>query len=250
MLDEVQVGLDGTGRMSLRTGGRGADILVLAKGLSGGLVPSARILSRRDVWMRAYGGLRRGPTRARLDVQRRRAGGRGGAGDAGPGARSLRARAEELGERLGRALRASSGGDPMVRDIRGRGLLRGIELFAPGGELSAMAIGQWVAVGLMQRGIVSQVGTQAPDVIRAEPPLIAREEDIDAFARALGETLREHAPSVVAAIGGAAKSFVTAKLNARAAAPEPAKEDRDGDEGNETFVTARTDGQSAAAARC
>ena len=127
----------------------------------------------------------------------------------------------------------------MVRDIRGRGLLWGIELCAAGGALGATAVGQWVAVGLMQRGIVSQVGTQAPEVIRAEPPLTAGEEDIDAFARALGETLREHAPSVVAAAAGAAKSFVTAKLGqlaSRAAAPEPGKEKRDGDE---TFVTAR-----------
>jgi hypothetical protein len=108
----------------------------------------------------------------------------------------------------------------MVRDIRGRGLLWGVELFAPGGALGATAIGQWVAVGLMQRGFVSQVGTQAPEVIRAEPPLIVREDEIDGFARALGETLREHAPSVVAAATGAARSFVTAKLNGLAAQAE------------------------------
>jgi len=212
------------------------DVLVLAKGLSGGLVPVSAILSRRDVWTRAYAGL------ARYDVHASTFS--GGALAAAAALATLEilerdrlpARAEELGERLGRALRAAVGGHPMVRDIRGRGLLWGIELFAPGGMLGETAVGQWVAVGLMQRGIVSQVGTQAPDVIRAEPPLIAREEDIDAFARALGETLRDHAPSAVAAIGGAAKSFVTAKLNARAAASEAAKEKRDEDE---NFVTAR-----------
>jgi hypothetical protein len=64
----------------------------------------------------------------------------------------------------------------------------------------------------MERGIVSQVGTQAPDVIRAEPPLTASEDDIDAFARALRETLAAHAPSVVAATSGAARAFLTAKL--------------------------------------
>ena len=239
MLDEVQVGLGRTGRMfAYEREGVAPDILVLAKGLSGGLVPVSAILSRRDVWTRAYG------TLARYDVHASTFS--GGALAAAAALATLEilerdrlpARAEELGERLGRALRASVGGHPMVTDIRGRGLLWGVELYAPGGELGAMAIGQWVAVGLMQRGIVSQVGTQAPEVIRAEPPLIAREEDVDAFARALGETLREHAPSVVAAIGGAAKSFVTAKLNGRAVAPEPAKEERDGDKGNGTFVTA------------
>jgi putrescine aminotransferase len=213
VLDEVQVGLGRTGRMfAYEREGVAPDVLVLAKGLSGGLVPVSAILSRRDVWTRAYGSLTRYDVHASTFS--------GGALAAAAALATLEvlerdrlpARAEELGERLGRALRAAVGGHPMVRDIRGRGLLWGVELFAPGGELGAMAIGQWVAVGLMQRGIVSQVGTQAPDVIRAEPPLIAREEDVDAFARALGETLREHAPSALAAASGAARSFVTAKL--------------------------------------
>jgi putrescine aminotransferase len=237
VLDEVQVGLGRTGRMfAYEREGVAPDVLVLAKGLSGGLVPVSAILSRRDVWTRAYGSL------ARYDVHASTFS--GGALAAAAALATLEilerdrlaARAEELGERLGRALRAAVGGHPMVRDIRGRGLLWGIELFAPGGALGATAVGQQVAVGLMRRGMVTQVGTQAPDVIRAEPPLVAREEDVDAFARALGDTLREDAPSAVAAIGGAAKSFLTAKLNARAAASEAAKEKRDGEE---TFVTAR-----------
>jgi hypothetical protein len=66
----------------------------------------------------------------------------------------------------------------------------------------------------MERGIVSQVGTQAPEVIRAEPPLTASEDDIDAFVRALRATLETRAPSVAAATAGAAKTFLTAKLAA------------------------------------
>ena len=248
VLDEVQVGLGRTGRMfAYEREGVAPDVLVLAKGLSGGLVPISAILSRRDVWTRAYGSLTRYDAHASTFS--------GGALAAAAALATLEilerdrlaARAEALGERLGQALRAAVGRHPMVRDIRGRGLLWGVELFAPGGALGATAIGQWVAVGLMQRGYVSQVGTQAPDVIRAEPPLIASEEEIDGFARALGETLREHAPSVVAAAAGAAKSFVTAKLNGLAARAESqdakgdphggAQRNDDDDETHDTTVT-------------
>jgi putrescine aminotransferase len=195
------------------------DVLVLAKGLSGGLVPVSAYVTRRDVWTRAYGSL------ARYDLHA--ATFSGGALACAAALATLEvierdrlpARAEALGERLGQRLRAAIGGHPMVRDIRGRGLLWGIEIATAGGELGALAVGQWVAVGLMARGFVSQVGTQAADVIRAEPPLISDEADIDAFVRALRETLATHAPSVVTAVGGAAKTFLSAKLAAWGGAP-------------------------------
>lgn len=231
ILDEVQVGLGRTGRLfAYEREGVAPDVLVLAKGLSGGLVPVSAILSRRDVWTRAYGSL------SRYDVHASTFS--GGALAAAAALATLEIlvrdrlseRAEALGELLGRKLRAATAGHPMVREVRGRGLLWGIELVAPGGALGATAIGQWVAVGLMQRGIVSQVGTQAAEVVRAEPPLIVTEEDVDAYARALRETLREHAPSVVAAAVGAARSYVTAKLAARAGGPAEPPPARSGEE--------------------
>jgi putrescine aminotransferase len=220
VLDEVQVGLGRTGRMfAYEREGVAPDVLVLAKGLSGGLVPVSAYVTRRDVWTRAYGSL------ARYDLHA--ATFSGGALACAAALATLEvierdrlpARAEALGERLGQRLRAAIGGHPMVRDIRGRGLLWGIEIATAGGELGALAVGQWVAVGLMARGFDSQVGTQAADVIRAEPPLISDEADIDAFVRALRETLATHAPSVVTAVGGAAKTFLSAKLAAWGGAP-------------------------------
>ena len=215
ILDEVQVGLGRTGRMfAYEREGVAPDVLVLAKGLSGGLVPVSAYLTRREIWQQAYGGLARYESHASTFS--------GGALACAAALATLQilerdqlpARAETLGQRLGQRLRAALGGHPMVRDIRGRGLLWGIELQTVGGDLGALAVGQWVAVGLMERGIVSQVGTQAPEVIRAEPPLTASEEDIDAFVRALRATLEARAPSVAAATTGAAKTFLTAKLAA------------------------------------
>jgi len=220
ILDEVQVGLGRTGRMfAYEREGVAPDILVLAKGLSGGLVPVSAYLTRREIWKRAYGSLARYEVHAATFS--------GGALACAAALATLHilerdnlpARAEALGQRLGQRLRAAVGGHPMVREIRGRGLIWGIELATVGGELGALAVGQWVAVGLMERGIVSQVGTQAAEVIRAEPALIASEDDIDAFARALRETLATHAPSVATATSGAAKAFVTAKLAAWGGGP-------------------------------
>ena len=222
ILDEVQVGLGRTGRMfAYEREGVAPDVLVLAKGLSGGLVPVSAYLTRREVWQRAYGSL------ARYDLHASTFS--GGALACAAALATLEilerdqlpARAEALGHRLGQRLRAAIGGHPMVRDIRGRGLIWGIELATVAGDLGALAVGQWVAVGLMERGIVSQVGTQAADVIRAEPPLTASEDDIDAFARALRETLAAHAPSVISATTSAARAFLTAKLTAWAAVSPP-----------------------------
>jgi putrescine aminotransferase len=224
ILDEIQVGLGRTGRLfAYEREGAAPDILVLAKGLSGGLVPVSAYLTRPEIWRRAYGSL------ARYDVHASTFSGGALACAAALATLEilerdrLAARADALGERLGQALRAAVGGHPMVREIRGRGLLWGVELAAPGGPLAALAVGQQVAVGLMERGFVSQVGTQAPAVIRAEPPLIVAEDDLVAFARALRAAVESRAPSVLAAVGAAAQRVVAAHFaRPDAAGPEPA----------------------------
>ncbi len=87
----------------------------------------------------------------------------------------LLARSRELGEHLAQAMAAL--GHPLVAGVRGRGLLRGIELTAEVGPRRGRAAG---------RGLDHQCA--APQRPAAAPPLVITDEAID-FAAALGEAL-------------------------------------------------------------
>jgi acetylornithine aminotransferase len=83
---------------------------------------------------------------------------------------TLMARAKQLGDRIANGLGERLRGDNRVREIRGKGLMIGIELTGPCGEL--------VTQGL-DRGILLNV-TQ-DNVVRLLPPLIITDEQADAI---------------------------------------------------------------------
>ncbi len=210
--DEIQTGLGRTGAMfACEAEGCEPDVLLVAKALSGGLAPISAYLTRRDLWKRAYGSLDRydlhcttfsgGPIAcaaalATLEIIERD---------------RLAAHAAEVGAYLGDRLRAAAAGHPLIREVRGRGLLWGIELGGPGGAAGDL-IGQWLVVGLLERGALTQVCSQATRVVRAEPPLIAGRADVDRFAAALGGALAEHARSPIGSLAGAAARAVRSQV--------------------------------------
>jgi putrescine aminotransferase len=188
------------------------DVLLVAKGFSGGLVPVSAYVTRCDLWRKAYGTLERydahcatftgGPLAcaaalATLEVIERD---------------RLAARAEELGAYLGEQLRRVAAPHPLVKEVRGRGLLWGIELAAPGGGVAADLVGGWLAVGLIDRRVVTQVAVHAPEVVRAEPPLTIDRADVDRFAEALAGALATHSTGVLASFAGAAKRMAQHKV--------------------------------------
>jgi acetylornithine aminotransferase len=80
----------------------------------------------------------------------------------------LLANADALGRRIRDDLNKRLGNDPGVRDIRGRGLMIGVELDRPCGELVAAA---------RERGVLINVAAER--VIRLLPPLILTPEQTD-----------------------------------------------------------------------
>jgi len=213
ILDEIQTGLGRTGRMfACEHEGVEPDVLLLAKGLSGGLVPIGSYTTRKDVWARAYGTLERydvhcatfsgaplacAAALATLEILERD---------------HLAAHAGALGVYLGERLRDVTRGHPLVRDVRGRGLLWGVELAAPGGGVSADLIGGWLSVGLMERQVVTQVAVHAPAVVRAEPALIVDRAAVDRFAEALRGALAQHSTGVLGSFAGAARRMVSQRV--------------------------------------
>jgi putrescine aminotransferase len=215
VLDEVQTGLGRTGTwFACEREGVIPDVLVLAKALSGGLVPISAYVTRPDLWRKAYGSLatcelhcttyRGGPLAcaaalATIEVIE---------------ATGLVGHAGKIGELIGSRLRAVTAGHPLIRDVRGRGLLWGIELAASKDGVAAALIAQWLVVGLLERGIVTQVTTLSPTVIRVEPPLIVEPAHVENFVEALRDLLATHATGTIASLVGVGKHLIKQRLDA------------------------------------
>ena len=85
----------------------------------------------------------------------------------------LLAHAQRAGDRLARAITALE--HPMVREVRGRGLLRAIALREPCAA----------AVALAAREAGFLVNPVAPDAIRLAPPLVVTDDELDRLVTAL-----------------------------------------------------------------
>ena len=175
--DEVQTGLGRTGRMlaSQHEGVR-PDGLILGKALGGGMLPVSAFLARRDV----------------MDVFRPGDHGSTFGGNALAAAVALAAidvlledrlpeRAAELGEYFIRQLQAIE--SPLIREVRGRGLLIGVEFEA--GPVTARLICE----KLLERGVLSKDTHHT--VVRFAPPLIVTSAQIDEAVTALRAALQD-----------------------------------------------------------
>jgi acetylornithine aminotransferase len=176
MLDEVQTGMGRTGRLfAYQHSGITPDVLTLAKGLGNG-VPIGACLGRgeaADVLTpgshgSTFGGnpLACAAATAVLDVLERD---------------GLAERARHLGRRLIGALRTELDEVEGVTDIRGLGLMVGVELDRDCPEL--------VQLGLEQ-GLL--INVTAGRVVRLLPPLVVGEDQIDHLAAGVGSLVRAH----------------------------------------------------------
>jgi len=176
--DEIQTGLGRCGyRFACDRDGVVPDVMTLAKGLSGGVVPVGAFIARPDVWKRAFG-------EAPL-VHTSTFGGSEIACAAALAAmealidEDLVERARVRGEQLLRGARAVARDFPAVaREARGLGLLVGIELTNEG-------YGGWIIPEMMKAGVTAAWTLNAQRVIRLEPPLIVTEAEVDRALDAL-----------------------------------------------------------------
>ena len=172
MADEIQTGLGRTGKLfACDHEGVIPDLYILGKALSGGFYPVSAVVSRRDVLGvfgpgshgSTYGGnpLACAVARAALDVL----------ADEG-----LTARSAELGAWFVGQLRAIA--SPAITEVRGRGLLIGIELTGPARP---------VCEALMTRGVLCK--ETHDNVVRLAPPLVVAREDLAWAVTQLAEVL-------------------------------------------------------------
>jgi 4-aminobutyrate aminotransferase/(S)-3-amino-2-methylpropionate transaminase len=184
--DEVWTGVGRSGAMAYAASiGVEADVLCLGKALGGGLPISACLASEAimGAWAReaevvhtsthAGAPLACAAAVATLDAV------------TGEG---LAARAAEVGARFQARLRAALAGAAAVVDVRGAGLMIGVELAS---GATALAAGR----AMLERGYLVLGGGTRGEVLTLTPPLTIAEPLLDAAADALAESLRDLAPA-------------------------------------------------------
>ncbi|GHF20052.1 aspartate aminotransferase family protein [Streptomyces morookaense] len=165
IVDEVQTGCGRTGTwFAFEQYGIEPDVVVASKALSGAGLPVALILYNAvlDKWAPgAHIGTFRGNQLAfAAGVEAIRIIRRDGVLD------NVRARGEQIAEALGE-LR----GHPWVREVRGRGLMWGIELADPDGGRPAGALAAAVQAHALRQGLIVELGGRDDCVVRILPPL-------------------------------------------------------------------------------
>jgi ornithine--oxo-acid transaminase len=202
VLDEAQTGMFRTGRfLAAHHYGAEPDIVILAKALSGGLIPCSAVLMSDKVYASVFDSLKRAIVHtstfsensmsmraglATLDVLERE---------------NLGERALVMGEGLRERLRERLAGYEMVREIRGMGMMSGIEFQAPQRlglrapfeafrMIHAGMLGQMIVMRLYRdHGILTQMCGNNFMVLKVAPPLVVTEEQADRFVSAIGDVV-------------------------------------------------------------
>lgn len=172
--DEIQTGLGRTGDLfACDHEGVKPDVLIVGKALGGGYYPVSAVLADAQIMNllqpgdhgSTFGGnpLGSAVALAALDVIVEE---------------NLVARARYAGAKVMQGLRAVD--SPLVEEVRGRGLLIGVQTAVP-----ALALSQ----ALLERGIAAKDTHER--VLRIAPPLIIEEPEIDLLLAAFDDAVRE-----------------------------------------------------------
>ncbi|MEZ0108097.1 diaminobutyrate-2-oxoglutarate transaminase [Catenulispora sp. EB89] len=178
--DEVQTGFGRTGALfGVDHAGVVPDVMVLSKAVGGGL-PLAVVVYRAELdrWSEgAHTGTFRGDQLAMAA---------GAATIRHILAEGLAARAASLGERLMGRLTRYQARHPLVGQVRGRGLMLGMEIVDPAAEPDALGAfppapttARRLRAELLARGVIAELGGRHGAVLRLLPPLTLADDEAD-----------------------------------------------------------------------
>jgi diaminobutyrate-2-oxoglutarate transaminase len=190
VVDEVQTGVGRTGTFWAVDGaGVEPDVMVLSKAI-GGTLPLAVVVyaDHLDAWQPgAHTGTFRGTTLAMA-----------------AGAATLRhvrehrldQRAGEVGARMLADLESLRSAHDCIGDVRGRGLMLGVELVEPGSSPDASgarpaapALAVRVRRECLDRGLIVELGGRHDAVVRLLPPLVITDEEASAVVERLADAI-------------------------------------------------------------
>ncbi|HEY6292070.1 MAG TPA: aspartate aminotransferase family protein [Terriglobia bacterium] len=203
VLDEVQTGMCRTGPfLALQHFDLDPDMVVLAKALSGGLIPVGATLMSDAIYDSVYSSLRRAIVHTSTYSENGLA--------MRAGLETLRVLEDErLGDRAAAAgaslrVKLSEVLAPyeMVKEVRGRGLLSGIEFQAPKQlrlripfeafmKVHPGMFGQVLVMRMFKdHGILTQVCGNNFRVLKVAPPLVVEDSQLEEFASKVAEVVR------------------------------------------------------------
>lgn len=195
VLDEVQTGLFRTGTfLAAQQFDVQADMVVLAKALSGGIVPVSAVLMTDEIYRSVYDSLKRSIVHTSTFGENALAMRTGLATLDVLESERLGDRALRMGEELRRSIREKIGGYEMVKEVRGMGMLSGIEFQRPSSlklraafesfrHIHAGMFGQVVVMRMFRdRRILTQICGNNFMVLKVAPPLVVSEDQIDRFS--------------------------------------------------------------------
>ena len=210
--DEVQTGLGRAGAvLASRVDGVEADMVCLSKGLSAGTVPLGAILGRAPIFDRVFDSVERSVVHSSTFRENPLAMTNGLAVLHVLREERLIERASEYGAALIRGLRRVAADVPGIREVRGRGLMIGIEIDPPALaiELPGIAgrtptlVAQALVVRLLAKHrLLAQSTSKGSGVIKIVPPLVISNEDVDWIVEAFRESLVEIGRGRGAAVRG------------------------------------------------
>ena len=202
--DEVQTGLGRTGRMfAIDHWQVTPDILVVSKGLSGGLVPVGAIITRREIHGRVFDTMDRCFAHSNTFGQNDLAMAAGLAALHVLESEGLVQRAAEQGAALLRGLAQLVERYEMLHEVRGKGLMIALQFGEPASlglktgwrlvhGLNEDLFGQMITMPLLaQHHILTQVAGHGLDAVKILPPLVIGQEEVDRFLEATDAVLAE-----------------------------------------------------------
>jgi putrescine aminotransferase len=181
ILDEIQTGFGRTGTTwACDADGVCPDIMTLGKALGGGVMPVGAFVARPAVWdvfagnpyihTTTFGGspLACRAAMAAIEVLR---------------SEGIAARCAALGAELLAGAQGLAAEFPgLVEDVRGRGLLVGV-------QFADADVGNLVIAGFAQHNILAAFTLNRPEVVRLEPPAVITSEEIATVMQAFREAL-------------------------------------------------------------
>jgi len=202
--DEVQVGMGRAGKfLCCEHWNLEPDMVTLAKSLGGGYIPVSAVIMRREINNKVFGHLKRAQVHSTTFGQNEMGMAAGLATLYVMDEEKIIERSATVGAKLLAGLAALKDRHEMIADVRGKGLIIGIE-FRPPGSLGLKAA--WTAIEAAEKGLftqlvvmslmrdhhmLTQVGGPGVNILKLLPPLIIGDEEVDMIVKAFEAVMSE-----------------------------------------------------------